>query len=110
MAGVVGVELIVAVATSLFAGGFMSSVFATAMGGRKRKVDEAETLSRISSAIREEVRKENADLRERMDRIADAMIGLTDLLDEIFPKIVDSLRPEERDALRNKIKQAKRAT
>jgi hypothetical protein len=44
-----------------------------------------------------------------MDRIAEAMIGLTDLLDEIFPKIVDSLHPEERTALRNKIKQAKKA-
>ncbi len=103
------IELVLALVAAIFAGGFMTSVLTTITGGRKRKIDEAEALSRISTAIRDEVRKENADLRERMDRIAEAMIGLTDLLDEIFPKIVDSLHPEERTALRNKIKQAKKA-
>ena len=102
-------ELLIALITAIFAGGFMSNLLATVTSGRKRKMDEAEALSRISSAIRDEVRRENADLRERMDRIAEAMIGLTDLLDEIFPKIVDSLHPEERVALRNRIKQAKKA-
>lgn len=103
-------ELIIAALTALFAGGFMSNLLATVTGARRRRIDEAEVLSRISSAIREEVRKDNAELRDRMDHIAEALIGLTTLLDELFPKMADSLHPDERDALRHRINQAKRAT
>lgn len=103
-------ELIVAIVTALFAGGFMSNLLTTVTGWRKRRAEEAEVLSRIGSAIREEVRHENAELRERMDRIAEALISLTDLLDELFPKVADSLHPDERDALRTKIAKAKRVT
>lgn len=110
MSELTNIEVAVAIITSLFAGGFMSNLLAAATGSRKRKTDEAEALSRISSAIRDEVRQDNADLRDRMDRIAEALIGLTDLLDELFPKMAESLHPDEQHALKVRISHAKRVT
>lgn len=108
MAMLTTTEVVVALVTSLFAGGFMSNLLMTFVGTRKRKTDEAEALSKISAEIRQEVRQDNQELRERIDRLADALISLTDMLDELFPKIATNLHPEERDALRAKINNAKR--
>lgn len=94
---------------ALGTGGLFTAMWNQFWGGRTRKLDEADVLSRLSTAIREEIREENKELRERMDRIVDAVCGLTDLLDELFPKFTD-LTPEERVRLRARIAQAKRAT
>lgn len=94
-------------------GGFSSAVLQTVVGwsARKRqaKIDETERLSHIAGIIREELRNENADLRKRMTDLVDAVAGLTDALDEVFPKM-SGLSAEERIMLRQKINQARRAT
>lgn len=78
-------------------------------GGRKRQLDEAEVLSKLSKEIRDEIREDNQDLRDRMDRIVEAVCGLTDHLDELFPKM-SGLTAQERMTLRESIAQTRRAT
>ena len=100
---------ILGIVGGLATGGLMTAIWQTVFGRKKAKLAEAEALSRISTAIREEIREENRELRERMDRIVDAVVSLTDLLDDIFPKL-SGLNEEERTSLRRKINAAKRAT
>jgi predicted nuclease with TOPRIM domain len=75
---------------------------------RQLELNEAEVLSRLSTAIRAEIREENKDLRERMDRVVEAVCGLTDQLDELFPKFT-GLTDEERTTLRAGMSRARRA-
>jgi hypothetical protein len=82
----------------------------TAIGSwRKNKLDEAQILSNISAAIREEIREENTALRERLEEVMDAVIDLTNLLDDLMPKMT-GLSPEERLALRYRLNRLKRVT
>lgn len=89
-------------------GGLTREMFTTLFGSRKRRLDEAEVLSKLSKDIREEIRSDNQDLRERMDKIVDAVCGLTDQLDVLFPKM-SGLSPQERMSLRESIAQTRRA-
>ncbi|MDM2418408.1 Uncharacterised protein [Mycobacteroides abscessus subsp. massiliense] len=102
-------ETVVAVLGAVATGGLLGKVWETITGKRKRRVDEAQVLSAISTAIREEVRKENAELRDRLEKVIGAVNGLTDVLDELFPKIT-GLDPAERKALRASVNLVKRAT
>lgn len=102
-------ETVVSLFGALAAGGVLSKALEFVTGRRKRKVDEAQVLSAISTAIREEVRKENAELRDRLDQLLGAVTGLTDILDDLFPKIT-GLDEEERIALRRKLNLAKRVS
>ncbi|MBV6360449.1 hypothetical protein R2325_16475 [Mycobacteroides chelonae] len=100
---------VVAVLGAVATGGLLSKVWETITGRRKRRVDETQVLSAISTAIREEVRKENAELRDRLDKVIGAVSGLTDVLDELFPKIT-GLDDAERKTLRASLNLVKRAT
>lgn len=102
-------ETIANLFATLAAGGLLTKIWEFTTGRRKRKVDEAQVLSAISTAIREEVRKENAELRDRLDQLLGAVTGLTDILDDLFPKIT-GLNEEERIALRRKLNLAKRVS
>ncbi|AEK09950.1 hypothetical protein FDH96_gp038 [Mycobacterium phage Rey] len=73
------------------------------------QITETEAVQKLSAAIREEIRKENAELRKRMEVVVTAVVGLVDLLDDLFPKIT-GLTDEERIALRHKINLAKLTT
>ncbi|ATN93997.1 membrane protein [Mycobacterium phage Kumao] len=95
--------------TALATGGFLNAVWNSFTGRRAAQLNEAEIVARLSKEIREEIRAENKDLKGRMDKVVEAIIGLTDLLDDLFPKIT-GITPEERKALRRKINEAKLAT
>lgn len=98
-----------ALAAAAFGGGLTREMWQQLFGGRKRQLDEAEVLSKLSSQIREEIRTDNQDLRDRMDKLVDAVCVLTDHLDELFPKI-SGLTTLERTTLRESISQTRRAT
>lgn len=89
-------------------GGFFNRVWDTFFGGKKRKLDESEVLSKLSREIRAEIREDNQDLRERMDRLVDAVCGLTDCLDEFSPKFT-GLSAQERIRLREHQSRVRRA-
>lgn len=90
-------------------GGFFNRVWDSLFGGKKRKLDEAGVLSELSKQIREEIREDNKDLRDRMDLIVVAVCGLTDTLDDFFPKIT-GLTDGERIVLRERMSATRRAT
>lgn len=101
--------MIAAVIVAVAGGGLLQSIWRTVFAQKLSKAEEAELLTRLSAAIREEMREDNKELRIRLDGIADAIMGLTDMLDELFPKI-SGLTVEEREALRHRINAAKKAT
>lgn len=90
-------------------GGFFNRVWDTVFDGKRRKLDEAGVLSKLSQEIRNEIREDNQELKDRMDKIVEAVCGLTDQLDELFPKI-SGLTAQERMTLREHIAQTRRAT
>lgn len=94
---------------ALAAGGFLSKVWDTLFHKRVRQLDEADILSRLSSALREEIRTENRGLRKDIQTMKDAMVHLTDVLDELFPSIT-GLTDDQRNLLRQAANQAKLAT
>lgn len=94
---------------ALATGGFFTALWRSLFAHRLRKAGEAERLVRLNAAFREEIRKDNNELRARMDKVVDAICGLTDMLDELFPKIT-GLTDAERLTLRHSINLAKRAT
>ncbi|QSM01083.1 hypothetical protein SEA_NANOSMITE_38 [Mycobacterium phage Nanosmite] len=94
---------------ALATGGFLTAVWGSVFRPKGSKVSETEAIQKMGAEIRAEIRKENEDLRKRMDVVVDAVVGLVDLLDDLFPKIT-GLTDEERIALRHKINLAKRAT
>lgn len=100
---------VLALAAAAFGGGLTREMWQQLFGGRKRQLDEAEVLSKLSGEIREEIRKDNQDLRDRMDRLVDGVCGLTDQLDELFPKI-SGLTTQERTSLRESSSKVRRAT
>ncbi|WP_099021259.1 hypothetical protein [Mycolicibacterium palauense] len=111
---------LIGVLSAFLSGGALKAVWDTLFGWKKRhreeeaareqhELDEVQTLQKLSAAFREEVRNENNELRERMDKVVDAVTGLTDTLDDYFPKIT-GLTDDERLALRQRINKVKRAT
>jgi hypothetical protein len=100
---------IMALIATYLGGGLSREVWTLIFGGRKRKLDEAEILAKLSREIRDEIRTDNQDLRDRMDRIVEAVCGLTNHLDELFPKM-SGLSTQERTWLRDSIAQTRRAT
>src|SRR6476660_9092930 len=90
---------IVSMVGALATRGVLTAVWQSIVRPRKNKVDEAATLERLSAAFREEIRKENNELRGRMDKVVQALTTLTDVLDDVFPKI-QGLTAEERNRLR----------
>lgn len=94
---------------ALAAGGFLSKVWDTLFHKRARQLDEADILSRLSSEIREEIRTENSGLRKDIRTMKDAMVHLTDVLDELFPSIT-GLTEAQRNILRQAANQARLAT
>lgn len=97
------------VVAAFLGGGLLKDMWATVVGRKRARLEETQALSQLSAEIRAEIRAENQDLRDRMDAVVAAVTGLTDLLDDYFPKIT-GLSDEERLALRHQINLAKRVT
>lgn len=99
------------IATTLTAlGAFFGGGFSTKVADHflHRKVSEADIITRLGASLREEIRLENAGLRERLDHVVDALTGLTDVLDDVLPNI-SGISPDNRKLLRQRINGAKRA-
>ncbi|AER26086.1 membrane protein [Mycobacterium phage Diminimus] len=105
----IDVGMIATAIGALATGGVLTTVWGSFFAPKRDKTSEAEAIQKLGAEIRQEIREENAALRERMDVVVNAVISLTDLLDDLFPKIT-GLSDEERIALRHKINLAKRAT
>lgn len=97
-----------ALAGAAFGGGLTREMWQQLFGGRKRQLDEAEVLSKLSKEIRDEIRTDNQDLRDRMDLLVGAVCGLADTVDEYFPKFT-GLSNQERIVLRERMSQTRRA-
>ncbi|QNJ56843.1 membrane protein [Mycobacterium phage Reindeer] len=105
----VDVAMVATVVGALATGGVLTAVWNSVFPPRRDRTSEAEAIQQLGADIRREIREENEALRLRMDVVVNAVISLTDLLDDLFPKIT-GLSEEERIALRHKINLAKRAT
>lgn len=94
------------IASILFgSGGWVSAI----ASWRKTRIDESTALSRISKEIRDEIREENKEMRDRMDKVVQAVLSLTNMLDDLFPKIT-GLSTDELIQLRLRLNHLKRIT
>lgn len=89
---------------TLFGGGGAVALIMSLIN-RKADVKEqdartTETLEKASASFRAEVRKENKELKAEMHDMKAAFIELTDVLDELLPKMVDCLDAEDKMRLR----------
>lgn len=99
---------------TLFGGGGAVALIMSLIN-RKADVKEqdaktTETLERASASFRAEVRKENTDLKKEMREMKEAFIDLTDVLDELLPKMAASLDAEDRMRLRTATSKARLLT
>lgn len=78
-------------------------------GRRRRKLDEVETLATLSANFREEIRKENTELKLEMRGIRRALLTLTNLLDVMMPSIT-GITDEQKVTLREASNAAKLAS
>lgn len=89
---------------TLFGGGGAVALIMSLIN-RKADVKEqdaktTETLERASASFRAEVRKENVALKAEMHDMKEAFIELTDVLDDLLPKMIPCLDLEEKMRLR----------
>lgn len=81
-------QFVAALLAALFGGG---GIFALAMRWletrRAEPLNELASLADLQKQIREEVRRENAVLRQELHDLRDALSTLTKILDELLPKI-----------------------
>lgn len=103
------VEFVLTVFGALCSGGVLTAVVTSITGHRMRRVSEAETLSKIQTTMREEIRAENKKLEEKLDKVEKAVLDLTNLLDDVFPTISECLSDEQRTKLRVASMTARRA-
>jgi hypothetical protein len=84
----VNADLVAAFVAAVFGGGGLFALFLKWLEARRdRPVNELVTLAEVQRQIREEVRLENAGLREEMVRMKISMLALTDIIDELLPSI-----------------------
>lgn len=80
------------------AGGLFALLFRFFELKRTHPLNEIATLSEIQKQIREEVRVENAGLRQEIHDLRLALSNLTQILDEVLPKI-EGLSEEQKGRL-----------
>jgi hypothetical protein len=105
------VVLVLGVFTTLFAGVGIWS-FATALLTRKSDVKQKDSeaiqnLETASTLFREEMRRDNTELRTEVREMKLAIIPLINTLDELLPKMIPCLTAEERIELRDKVNTAR---
>lgn len=102
-------EVLAAFVAAVFGGSGLLAVFLKWLEVRQSKpVNELVNLAEVQRQIREEVRVENAGLREDIAAVKAALISLTDVIDEILPG-VQGLTAEQQDRLRRANNTAKMA-
>ncbi|MBB5167191.1 hypothetical protein [Mycobacterium sp. AZCC_0083] len=99
-------EALLGLATAAATGGIFNHVWDTVFGKRKRKLDETELLQRMSAAFREEVRRENSELRERLEKVIRGLNKLTDVVDDFLYRAT-GISESDRMALREANQHAK---
>lgn len=81
-------DLAAALIAAIFGGGGLFALFFKWIDNRQsRPVSELVSLADVQKQIREEVRLENASLREDVGRVKAALVALTDIIDEVLPSI-----------------------
>lgn len=79
-------DLLAAIVAAVFGGGGMFAlVLKWLEAKRNQPLSEVASLAEVQRQIREEVRLENASLREEISSMRIALIKLTDILDEVLP-------------------------
>lgn len=81
-------DLFAALIAAMFGGGgLFALVLKWLEAKRNHPVNELTSLAEVQKQIREEVRLENAGLRKEISSLRVAMVKLTQILDEVLPKI-----------------------
>lgn len=92
-------SLIAALIAAVFGGGGIAAiVFKWFEDKRTHPLNEIATLAEIQKQIREEVRLENAGLRQEIHDLRTALSNLTQILDEVLPTI-EGLSQEQKNRL-----------
>lgn len=94
------VVAILGIISALVTAGFFNLLLSTLSGRRGRKVDEVEKLSKMQAEFRDEIRRDNAALVKKMEGVERAVIHLTNVFNDVFPR-VEGLTPNERIELRD---------
>jgi hypothetical protein len=89
------IELAVAIVVAALSGGVVTHLLSRWFPSRREKLDEADIMSRISTQLREELFAEKQAQDKTIHDLRKVIINLTDLLDEVLPK-VDGITTEEK--------------
>lgn len=104
------VVAILAFVVALVGGGGGATIFTALISRKAQSATRTKTLEEASSSFREEVRNENSDLKKEIVAIKGAVIALTDVLDDLLPKMIAALDMDEKMRLREAVTKAKIVT
>jgi hypothetical protein len=104
------VVFIMAFVIALVGGGGGATIFSALINRKAQAAMRTNTLEEASASFRQEVRRENVDLKREIADMKKAFITLTDLLDDLLPGMVESLSPEDKLRLRDAVNKAKIVT
>lgn len=90
------IEMLVAVVVAAFSGGVVTHLLSRWFPSRKEKLDEADIMSRISTQLREELLEEKIKQDQTIKDLRSVIINLTDLLDEVLPRMAGVTEDEKR--------------
>src|SRR4051812_39750833 len=89
---------------------FLSTLLTRRSDTHAKDMSALKDLEKASSDFRNEVRLDKAELKSELREMKEAFISLIDLLDELLPKMIETLTMDERIALRAKINVARMKT
>lgn len=102
------IELILAATGSAALGGIIVKVIDIFVGRNNRKIDAAKALTEATIHFTAAVSELNVNLHKEISVLKNAILSLTDAVDEILPHI-EGLTPLQRERLRNANNAAKLA-
>ncbi len=101
------VVVIVGFFAALFGGGGGATIIVSLINRKAASATRTDTLEQASARFREEVRKENNELKQEIREMKEAFIELTVVLGDLGPKFDIHLDLEERVRLREALNRAR---